>query len=67
MLKHDRQRSPPGYSGTAGSSIVYSVPSMEDGVAELAARDVPLLQESTLYGPLGRYVAFVDPFGVVPE
>lgn len=63
----DGQDSPRGYSEQAGSAIAFTVPSIDDAAAELAAQNVALLHSSPQQGPLGKYVAFVDPFGVVHE
>ncbi len=58
---------PTRYSQQAGSSIAFSVPSLDVAVAELRAKGVRFLHSTPNEGPSGRYVAFVDPFGTVHE
>ena len=55
------------YSREAGSSIAFSVPDLEVAVAELTAKGVHFLHTSPNDGPIGRYVAFTNPFGTVHE
>ena len=56
-----------GYSERPGSSIAFSVPELAAAVSALRARGVRFLHETPQSGPLGRYVAFSDPFGTVHE
>ena len=56
-----------GYSREAGSSVAFAVPSLDTAISELSARGVSFLHDSPHEGPLGRYVAFTDPFGTVHE
>lgn len=56
-----------GYSERPGSSIAFSVPELEVAVSALMARGVRFLHDTPQSGPLGRYVAFSDPFGTVHE
>ena len=55
------------YSEEAGSSIAFSVSSLDAAVAQLTARGVRFLHSTPNEGTSGRYVAFVDPFGTVHE
>lgn len=55
------------YSDESGSSIAFSVPSLAEAVTRLRERDVTVLHDTPNEGPLGRYVAFADPFGTVHE
>ena len=59
--------SPESHSKVAGSAAVFSVPSLERAMAELSAKGVRFLHSEPAEGPLGRYVAFCDPFGTVHE
>jgi catechol 2,3-dioxygenase-like lactoylglutathione lyase family enzyme len=56
-----------GYSQDAGSSIAFAVPDLDKAVAELLAKDVRFLHVSPNEGPIGRYMAFLNPFGTVHE
>jgi catechol 2,3-dioxygenase-like lactoylglutathione lyase family enzyme len=56
-----------GYSREAGSSVAFAVTSLDAAISELSARGVRFLHDSPQEGPLGRYVAFCDPFGTVHE
>lgn len=58
---------PGAYSAEAGSSAVFAVASIDAALAELEAKGVRLLHAQPQDGPLGRYVAFADPFGTVHE
>jgi catechol 2,3-dioxygenase-like lactoylglutathione lyase family enzyme len=62
-----RPTDPSGYSEQAGSAIVFAVPSLEVAVASLRANGARVLHSTPNEGPLGRYVAFADPFGTVHE
>jgi catechol 2,3-dioxygenase-like lactoylglutathione lyase family enzyme len=55
------------YSREAGSSIAFSVPDLDVAVAELTAKGVRFLHSTPNEGPIGRYVAFANPFGIVHE
>jgi catechol 2,3-dioxygenase-like lactoylglutathione lyase family enzyme len=55
------------HSKVAGSTFVFSVPSVERAMRELRAKGVRFLQTAPAEGPLGRYAAFADPFGNVHE
>lgn len=56
-----------GYSKQAGSAIALAVPSLDDAITTLRAKGVRILHTTPNEGPLGRYVAFADPFGTVHE
>lgn len=58
---------PEGHSARPGVAISFEVTSLEDAIEELAAKGVRFLHERPVDGPLGRYVAFTDPFGTVYE
>ncbi len=58
---------PASYSQQAGSSLAFAVASLDAAIAELKAKGVRFLHSAPNEGPLGRYVAFVDPFGIVHE
>lgn len=55
------------YSNESRAVFVFGVPSLEAAMKELRARGVEFLHEAPAEGPLGRYAAFVDPFGIVHE
>jgi catechol 2,3-dioxygenase-like lactoylglutathione lyase family enzyme len=55
------------YSHRPGVSVAFTVPSLELAMSELAAKGVQFLHSAPNTGPLGRYVAFTDPFGTVFE
>ncbi len=55
------------YSREARAVFVFAVPSVERAVAALQAEGVRFLHDRPAEGPLGRYAAFVDPFGIVHE
>ena len=55
------------YSQVAGSSVAFAVPSLETAIAELSAKGVRFLHVAPKAGPVGRYVAFTDPYGTVFE
>lgn len=55
------------YSQRAGTSVAFAVPSLEVAMSELSARGVRFLHAAPKTGPVGRYVAFTDPFGTVFE
>jgi catechol 2,3-dioxygenase-like lactoylglutathione lyase family enzyme len=58
---------PDRHSEVAGSTFVFSVPSVERAMQDLQAKGVRFLHTAPSDGPLGRYAAFVDPFGNVHE
>jgi len=55
------------YSREAGSSIAFAVPDLDAAVAELTAKGVRFLHSRPNEGPIGRYVAFANPFGTIHE
>src|SRR5688500_15314886 len=55
------------YSREARSVFVFGVASVDDSMRELRARGVRFLHERPAENALGRYAAFVDPFGIVHE
>ncbi len=55
------------YSSESRAVFVFGVPSLEAAMKELKARGVEFLHDAPAEGPLGRYAAFVDPFGIVHE
>ena len=59
--------SPDGYSSRAGSSLAISTPDLDRETKRLRSRGVTILHDEPATGPVGRYVAFVDPFGTVHE
>lgn len=63
----ERPASPDTHSRVAGSTFVFGVPSVERAMRELSAKGVRFLHSEPSEGPLGRYAAFVDPFGNVHE
>jgi lactoylglutathione lyase len=58
---------PQHYSEHPGASVAFTVPSLEAAIFDLTAKGVKFLRSVPNTGPLGRYVAFVDPFGTVFE
>jgi lactoylglutathione lyase len=58
---------PEHYSERPGASVAFTVPSLEAAMFDLRAKGVKFLHSVPNTGPLGRYVAFVDPFGTVFE
>jgi lactoylglutathione lyase len=58
---------PQHYSERPGASVAFTVPSLEAAIFDLTAKGVKFLHSVPNTGPLGRYVAFVDPFGTVFE
>jgi glyoxylase I family protein len=55
------------YSREARAVFVFSVASVEEAIHELRRHGVEVLHDSPAEGPVGRYAAFVDPFGIVHE
>jgi glyoxylase I family protein len=55
------------YSQRPGVSVAFTVPSLESAMSELAGKGVRFLHAGPKSGPVGRYVAFADPFGTVFE
>ncbi len=55
------------YSQAAGSSVAFAVPDLDLAVAKLSASGVRFLHTQPRTGPIGRYVAFLNPFGTVHE
>ena len=58
---------PDRYSQRPGASVAFTVSSLETAVSELATKGVRFLHRTPKTGPVGRYVAFTDPFGTVFE
>lgn len=58
---------PPGYPETAETLVVLRAPDLEKAVAALKDQGVRFLHDQPQQSPLGTYVAFVDPFGIVFE
>jgi catechol 2,3-dioxygenase-like lactoylglutathione lyase family enzyme len=58
---------PDRHSEVAGSTFVFSVPSVERTMRDLQSKGVRFLHSEPADGPLGRYAAFADPFGNVHE
>ncbi len=56
-----------GYSSRAGSSIAFAVDDVDAEARRLRGLGVSVLHDPPARGPIGRYVAFVDPFGTVHE
>ena len=56
-----------GYSSRAGSSIAFRVADLEAEAERLSQLGATLLHTEPATGPVGRYVAFTDPFGTVHE
>jgi predicted enzyme related to lactoylglutathione lyase len=50
-----------------GMSVAFTVPSLEKAISDLSAKGVRFQHRAPKSGPVGRYVAFVDPFGTVFE
>ena len=55
------------YSQVARSVFVFEVPSVDEAMDGLRARGVRFLHRHPAENALGRYAAFVDPFGNVHE
>jgi lactoylglutathione lyase len=58
---------PEHYSERPGASVAFTVSSLESAISDLTAKGVKFLHSTPNTGPLGRYAAFVDPFGSVFE
>jgi catechol 2,3-dioxygenase-like lactoylglutathione lyase family enzyme len=58
---------PQHYSERPGASVAFTVSSLEAAISELTAKGVKFLHSAPNTGPIGRYVAFTDPFGTVFE
>ena len=67
IFKCDASSSPESYSTRAGSSIAFGVADLDSEVSRLRDLGVTVLHDEPVSGPVGRYVAFVDPFGTVHE
>jgi glyoxylase I family protein len=67
VFKCERAGSVGDYSRESRAVFVFEVPSINDAMRDLHAAGVVLLHEAPASGPLGRYAAFVDPFGIVHE
>lgn len=55
------------YSTRAGASFAIAVSDLDAEARRLRGRGVTILHDEPASGPVGRYVAIVDPFGVVHE
>ena len=55
------------YAREGRAVFVFGVPSVDEAMHALRARGVAFLHDVPAEGPLGRYAAFVDPFGIVHE
>ena len=55
------------YAREGRAVFVFGVPSVEEAMRKLRAHGVAFLHDVPAEGPLGRYAAFVDPFGIVHE
>jgi len=56
-----------GYSSRAASSIAFRVTDLESEADRLRQLGATLLHTEPATGPVGRYIAFTDPFGTVHE
>jgi glyoxylase I family protein len=63
----DREAPIGDYSREARAVFVFDVASVQETMNTLKARGVRLLHDVPAEGPMGRYAAFVDPFGIVHE
>jgi len=63
----DGEDAPDGHSNHPGVTIALAVGDLDEAVAELRSKGVKVLHEKPANGPVGRYSAFVDPFGTVLE
>jgi glyoxylase I family protein len=66
-FKCDRNTTIGDYSREARAVFVFHVPSVEETMTTLKRKGIKLLHAVPADGPLGRYAAFVDPFGIVHE
>jgi glyoxylase I family protein len=66
-FKCDRDAQIGDYSREARAVFVFDVPAIEETMITLKAQGIKLLHDLPAEGPLGRYAAFVDPFGIVHE
>lgn len=67
IFRCESSASAEGYSERAGTSIAISTPDLAGEVQRLRSHGVTILHDEPASGPVGRYVAFVDPFGTVHE
>lgn len=58
---------PDGYSSRSGSSIAFRVTDLHAATTRLQKLGATILHEQPVSGPVGRYIAFTDPFGTVHE
>lgn len=58
---------PLGYPETAESIIVLRAPDLAKAMAALKGQGIRFLHDQPQQSPMGTYVAFVDPFGIVFE
>jgi glyoxylase I family protein len=66
-FKCDKPGSVGDYSREARAVFAFGVRSVEDSMRMLREQGVEFLHEVPAEGPMGRYAAFVDPFGIVHE
>ena len=66
-FKGDRDGAVGDYSREGRAVFVFGVPSVAATMEALRSRGVAFLHDVPATGPLGRYAAFVDPFGIVHE
>ena len=55
------------YANEGRSVLVFSVQSIEETIRDLKAKGVIFLHSTPADNEIGRYAAFVDPFGIVHE
>ena len=67
IFKCDSESSPEGYSTRAGSSVAFGVSDLDAEFRRLRVLGVTVLHDEPASGPVGRYIAFTDPFGTVHE
>jgi glyoxylase I family protein len=63
----DQDASAGDYSREARAVFVFDVPMVEETMTTLKKKGIEFLHAVPAEGPLGRYAAFVDPFGIVHE
>jgi glyoxylase I family protein len=66
-FKCDKNAPVENYSRVARSVFVFEVESIDEALADLRGKGVSFLHEAPAENELGRYAAFVDPFGNVHE
>ncbi|HEX8696469.1 MAG TPA: VOC family protein [Longimicrobium sp.] len=63
----DRPGTVGDYAREARSVFVFEVPSVDAAMRDLTAKGVEFLHWAPAENSMGRYAAFVDPFGIVHE